>query len=283
MAFTFKKLLDHGTTNPIVARLSLGVLQILEQCDLAKEARDAIGEIYLNSLVRKLLRCWEIKERFRTEFNAAVESYKPGSAIVPQIPRLNEECHNFLYEAKSFIRDMLGVFNRLYGTQFAEASEYGRGRKNGKSLVEFASATFGQADPRTLFLREAAPGIDEIVANRNAVEHPGGYSGELKISNFELAQDGRFNEPIWHREKDGKRVTEPSSIRADMETIVHNLLTVSEDMLVSWANDHLRTPGLMQIGLNPEGERNPQKPLKYVVTASAKLEEMLSTQGQKKP
>jgi hypothetical protein len=281
MPFTFQKVLDHGTKNPIVARLSLGVLQILEQCDLPKGTRDAIGEIYFNSLVRKLLRCWEIKERFRTECNAAIEGYKPGSAIVPQVPRLNEEFHNFLYEAKNFIRDMLGVFNRLYGTQFAEASEYSRGRKKGQSLVDFATATFGQGDPRTRFLRGAAPGIDEIVASRNAVEHPGGYSGELKISNFELAKDGRLSEPSWHREKDGKLVTQPSSIGDDMETIVHNLLTVSEDILASWANDHLRMPGLLQIDLIPEGKRDPQKPLKYVVTASAKFEEMLSKQGQK--
>ena len=49
---------------------------------------------------------WEIEERFRSEFKSAVESYKPpssGSQFVqlPQIPRLDEECHNFLYEMKN--------------------------------------------------------------------------------------------------------------------------------------------------------------------------------------
>src|SRR5258705_13927453 len=109
MPFVFKKLLDHGTTNPIVARLSLQVLKILGECNLSKETYDKVGDRYLNSLQRKLLRCWEIKERFRQEFNVAVETYKPQpqgqSVAVPQILRLEEECHNFLYEAKNYIRD----------------------------------------------------------------------------------------------------------------------------------------------------------------------------------
>jgi hypothetical protein len=32
MAFEYKKLLDHGTSNPIVASLSLQILEILKQC-----------------------------------------------------------------------------------------------------------------------------------------------------------------------------------------------------------------------------------------------------------
>ena len=37
--------------------------------------------------------------------------------------------------------------------------------------------------------------------------------------------------------KDGKNATEPSSIRADFDTSIHNLLTLGEDVLVSWANE----------------------------------------------
>jgi hypothetical protein len=100
MPFVFKKILNHGTSNPIVARLSLQILTILRECNLRKEKQDQIGELYLNSLQKKLLRCWEVKERFREEFNAAVAAYKlpEGQAVeVPQIGHLEEECHNFLY------------------------------------------------------------------------------------------------------------------------------------------------------------------------------------------
>ncbi|MBV8109186.1 MAG: hypothetical protein JO012_05410, partial [Hyphomicrobiales bacterium] len=113
MPFEFKKVLEHGTTNPIVARLSLQILEILNQCDTSKDIQAKVGDLYMNSLQKKLLRCWEIEERFKKEF-AAAGKYKPPAAAdapveVPQIARLDEECHNFLYEAKNYIRDLLQV------------------------------------------------------------------------------------------------------------------------------------------------------------------------------
>ena len=62
MSFEFKKCASHGTSNPIVARLSLQNLQILENCKVTKEVKDKVGGLYLESLMKKLLRCWEIEE-----------------------------------------------------------------------------------------------------------------------------------------------------------------------------------------------------------------------------
>lgn len=73
MPFVFSKVLEHGTSNPIVARLGLQTMQLLDQCKIGKETRDKIAEIYMYSLQKKLVRCWEIKERFRSEFNSAVD------------------------------------------------------------------------------------------------------------------------------------------------------------------------------------------------------------------
>src|ERR1700751_6118401 len=139
MPFQFKKFLDHGTTNPIVARLSLQILQILQQCDLPKTKSDEIGSLYLSSLQKGLIRCWEIEQRLLKEFRAAIETYKPPSSKnqvihVPQMSRLEEECRNFLYGAKTYVRDFLTVFNLLYGTHFTEASESSRARKGKESV-----------------------------------------------------------------------------------------------------------------------------------------------------
>jgi hypothetical protein len=60
---------------------------------------------------------------------------------VPQIPRLEEECRNFLYEAKIYLRDLLQVFNKLFGTAFEEASDWVRAPKKGKSVQDFARET----------------------------------------------------------------------------------------------------------------------------------------------
>ena len=121
------------------------------------------------------------------------DGYKPSASAnagveVPQIARLEPECHNFLYEAKNFIRDLLQVVNHLYGTTFEEASEFSRAakKKGSQSLVEFAEKTFGPGDGKTKMFKEAVPTIEALISMRNAVEHPDGYSGKLVIANFTL-------------------------------------------------------------------------------------------------
>src|SRR5260370_18294170 len=96
MLFEVKKQLEHGTKNPIVARLTLQTLELLKESSLPKEKIDKIGEIYVSSLVKELLRCWEIKQRLEIESSKAPTCYKPPgphqpAAQVPQIPRLEKE------------------------------------------------------------------------------------------------------------------------------------------------------------------------------------------------
>jgi hypothetical protein len=60
MPFGHAKILDYGTANPVVARLTLQVSEILDQCEIATEMRDEIKKIHFESLAKGLLRCWEI-------------------------------------------------------------------------------------------------------------------------------------------------------------------------------------------------------------------------------
>jgi hypothetical protein len=99
------------------------------------------------SLTKKLMRCYEIAQRFQAEFVNKMETYRrrpkqnPIMVEIPDIVRLEEEGHNFLYEAKNFVRDFLKAFNILYGATFAETSNYFRlaTPKNGThgSVVQF--------------------------------------------------------------------------------------------------------------------------------------------------
>jgi len=280
MPFEFKKIASHGTNNPIVARLSLQNLKILENCKITKEMKDKVGGLYLDSLMKKLLRCWEIEDGFKKSFKEAAEKYKPparpGDPVeIPQIDRLEQDAHNFLYETKSYIRDVLYVVNKLYGTSFSEASEFSKGHKkgNGKSLIEFATEKFGADDARTKMFVEMKPWVEELIAMRNAVEHPEGHSGTLVIENFTRDSEQKLSEPAWYRTKDGAKVVQPSSIRADFETHIHNLLTLGEDVLVSWAAENLEAPGMMEIAVIPEEHRDPKNPAKYAVGPGPKLRE----------
>jgi hypothetical protein len=193
MPFDLKKFANHGTNNPIVARLSLQNLQMLKNCKISKELNDKVGGLYLHSLMKKLLRCWEIEDAFKKSFAEGVARYKPpptpNTAVeIPQIDRLEAECHNLLYEEKNYIRDVLYVFNKLYGTSFSEASAFSKARKGGKSLIDFATETFGPEDARTKMLVEAVPFVEEAIAMRNAVEHPEAIAARLSLRTFNAVQ-----------------------------------------------------------------------------------------------
>lgn len=286
MPFTFSKVLDHGTTNPIVARLTLQIRELLDQCEMSEKQRDDVFDVYLNSLVRKLVRCWEIETRFKQGFDSAVDSFQPPehrskARTLPQIDRLEEECHDFLYAAKNYIRDVLKVFNLLHGTSFADASEFSRPKKGKTSLVQFSEATFGEKDSRSRFFRGAVGGIKEIVDMRNAVEHPEGYSGELKIQNISVGLGGQLAEPVWFRTAKGSQVTEPSAIRTDLAAIIGNLLALGEGVVVSWAANNLAMPQMMQVAQIPEGDRNPSCPIAWRVGLNAAMASRLVNTGKR--
>jgi hypothetical protein len=117
---------------------------------------------------------------------------------------------------------------------------------------------------------------------RNAAELPDGYSGKLVITNFTIDADGKMVEPTWHREKDGKATGEPS-IRADMETCIHKLLTLGKDVFVLWASDQFQVQDIMRVAFVPEDKRNPLCPNKWTVTASQRFEDLLKAEAKKTP
>ncbi|MBR1231639.1 hypothetical protein [Bradyrhizobium sp. AUGA SZCCT0182] len=175
--FVIAQKLDQGTKNPIVARLRLQNFEILQKCRIAEENKEKIQNVFLSSLTPKLLRCSEILEKLRTETDKA--AYKPpgpgeGAAHLPQVMRLEPECHNYLYEAKNDLRDLLQILNLLFGTGFDEASEWTMARMPRPSVIEWAAAKFGEQHDYTRYLRQLPGCIEPFIRMRNAVEHPKG-------------------------------------------------------------------------------------------------------------
>ena len=268
LPFVVTQKLDHGVTNPIVARLTLQNFEILQNCATAKDKAEKIQSLYLNDLTPKLLRLSQIQEKLRGETERLVASYKPAgkgavSVTLPQVMQLEEECRNYLYEAKNLLRDLLQVFNLLFGTSFEEASEWTMAKKPRPSVIQYAEATFQAQPDHIRYLKQLPACIAPFVAMRNAVEHPGGHSGTLVIQNFYFKPDGTLAAPDWRRDKNGMTEYGPVSIVEDMQVGVHNLLTLAEDVLVMWAVDHASIPGPMEMSVIAEAKRNPACPIKY--------------------
>jgi len=234
--FEVKKALDHGVTNPIVARLTLQILDILEKTTLSQEKRDEIGGVFMNSLVRKLLRCWEIEQRLRDDWEKSVANFKPpgpGAAAVevPQISRLREDCEEFLYSAKNFLRDLVVVYSSLHGTKYKEASDWTPVGKRTDSVMTHAQDKYGATHPNAKYFAQLPACVSPFIEMRNAVEHPGERSGTLITDNIALKDGRELVPPRWRREKNGVIAYGPVPIIDDMSVALKNLLILAEGML----------------------------------------------------
>jgi hypothetical protein len=272
--FQVKKTLQHGAANPIVARLTLQILDILEKTTLSKEKRDEIAGLFLNSLVQKLLRCWEIKQRLGADWEKSVANFKPpgpsAAAIeVPQIARLREDCEEFLYFAKNFLRDLVTVYSSLHGPKYKDASEWTPVGKRTDSVMTHAQSKWGANHANAKYFAQLPASLSPFVEMRNAVEHPGGHAGTLITEDIMLNNGRELVPPHWRREKDGVIAYGPLPILDDMGVGVHNLLLLAEDTVVMWAIDQLNPPGAMEIAAVPEAKRDPKCPIKYKTVPNA--------------
>lgn len=268
LPFVVSQKLDQGVANPIVARLTLQNYELLENCVIPKATAEQIQAVYLNDLTPKLLRCSQIAEKLRAETEKQAASFKrpsrgAASVTLPQVMQLDEDCRNFLYEAKNFLRDLLKVFNFLFGTNFEDGSEWTTAKKSRLSVIAYAEANFQKQPDHIRYLKQLPACTEPFVRMRNAVEHPGGHSGDLVIRNFRFEPNGALAIPDWRRDRGGTTEYGPIPIAEDMQIGVHNLLTLAEDVLVMWAVDHAATPGLMDVSVIPEAKRNPACPVKY--------------------
>src|SRR2546427_2555 len=106
LPFVVAKKLDQGVKIPIVARLTLQNFEILQNCAISKQNAETIQNLYLTELTPKLLRCSQICEKLRANTENLAAGYKPPgkgatSVELPQVMQLEEDCRNFLYEAKN--------------------------------------------------------------------------------------------------------------------------------------------------------------------------------------
>jgi hypothetical protein len=263
MPFEVRKISNYGTGHPVVARLKIQTHELLQWADLPKEKREAVTTLYFD-MAERLLKCHEAQARLVAALKTATDEFRPSEnprvRNVPHVAGLRGEVETFLYEAKNYLRDLLGVIDLFFDKMFGEASAfYDPKAKGGSDLVVWATAQFGAADPFTTMLIQEQGWAGELIRKRNAVEHPGGKSGTLVIENFTPLPDGRFGLPRWHRDTDP-----PVGLFPDLETLLDNLLTLGEDMLVSCIHHRTRHE-IIQFVQIPVAERQAECPQRITV------------------
>jgi hypothetical protein len=207
-----------------------------------------------------LLACWQTAQEIDQQVKAHQKEVAEkgvllvggGAYRVPAIPDLRPRAEIFLYQAKSVLRDLTQIFEILFNEHFGAARF--------DLVVKWARQRFGLQDDLTKMLETDLSWIDRVVRMRNAVEHPGGYSGRLYIENFTAEKKNpviEVSEPQWHLNSEPK-----SSIAHEMTVTVDNLLTICEQTLLLCLQK-LKKDLPILIGEVPESERDPNCPVRY--------------------
>jgi len=264
--FVFQKVSNHGSANPIVARLAIQTFDLIQWLRAADDEKKMIIDNYLE-LQRRLLSCFDIHERLiaarRKALADAEKVWGQGQNTVPHVIGLQEEVESFLFAAKTYLREVARLLNNLFQANLADDSAIFWDPKGGDSRVAvWAQRRFGANHGTTKMLASEADWISEIIRKRNAVEHPEGKSGTLKITNFEARAEGVLP-PLWARE--GSDDALPSDIYKDIPIMMDNLLTMAEDLLVDAIHANPLFPQIIFARI-PEEKRNPEAPVRINAT-----------------
>lgn len=263
MVFQIKKVSDHGTANPIVARLSLQTHELVQFCTIEKVLKDKVFKLYHDRIQPRVLTCDEITQEISSEILTIGEELNQkgfdiqsqGRVIeVPHLIKLEPRVEQYLYSYKSALRELSAIFNYFFGADFNEARF--------DKILKWSVDYFGEENELSRLLKEdQGLWIQKVISMRNAVEHPGGYSGLLHIHNFELLPENhpeypKVKEPTWNVND------EPAvSIAKDLLTNTDNLLTFCEDILVvCMVNKGI--PSMLRVGEIPETERDSSAPIR---------------------
>lgn len=261
-----KKVLSEGTENPVVARLVPQTAELVKWARLPEEKEQQVARVYLE-LARRLLKIDQQIGRLLDAMQAAdyemTADRKAGiQNRLPQMPGIEGEVETFLYDAKNFLRVLLGILDIFFGKKFDEAKAFWDTRGDGRGdLYKWALATFGPDDTFTRMLSTEQSWVGDIIAKRNAVEHPGKLSGTLYIENITLHPSGMMVPPVWWL-----NVGVGVNLLLDLETGMINLCTLAEDMLVECIRHMPSFPPYVAFYEIPVEQRNPACPVRIGVT-----------------
>lgn len=264
MGFTLHKVSDYGTSNYIVARTSIQISDLLQPIQIEKEKEEKVIELFFMKVQPRLIRCYEINNKIKSDLEKidsdlkenGIKTQSAGRVVeVPHVMQLNEDVETYLYNAKSVLRDIAGLFEIFFDKKF-DHSRY-------NDILKWAQKYFGKEHPISKFIEANQPWLKDIVQRRNAVEHPGGHSGHLHIKNIQFVDDKEnphFVPPTWHLNKN-----QATLIHNDLQIILRNLLEFSEILFVLILQA-IETHFPLRFYEIPEEDRKKEAPVRFGVT-----------------
>lgn len=257
MGFKIAKFMDEGSSNPAVARLSLGLTDILPFTTLSEEKRKevfACGFEVMQLVVRAQKTAEELLSELRSlEAQLGAEGIKeqPGAIEVPSAMGLHRAA-TFVVQAKKALQATTKVFELVWGQKFPPGHFH--------KVSAWARADLGSEHPLTEMLADDQKWIAHLIDLRNEEEHP--KSGKPFATNYDVTkkEDGKF---LVTRPK----LFDGTDVRSCLTTYSEDLLTFTEEVFILALSERLR-PEVVLVEI-PEPQRRPDCPLRFAVALKA--------------
>lgn len=224
MQWKLQKDMDVGTGNPIVARISLGLFEIIDFASLSKEKKEKL-KANCYEIMKLLVLAEKTAKPIIEEIHGILEGIKRtgiktqsnGRCINLPSATTIENSRSFIKYAKQILQKVAENINVIFDKQY-------KGPHFHKIRDDFIN-DFGNDFIVTKLLIDDQSWIKKIIELRNEDEHPN--TGKPYCKNFDVNQD-----------KDKKFIVtlptffEGTQIASALEVYSHNLLTFAEEITV---------------------------------------------------
>jgi hypothetical protein len=214
-----------GSSNPIVARVLLQGLEVLNSAVFEQPVDKQAVTRELHAIKESLVACHKVAERVASHVARVVDDGEknglPGDERgslnpFPQVPDLDVDATTFLIQAKRAIRrisQLPSIFFPIPGD-----SDFDHLLKR---LTKVAAAR-----SMMKFVKDNAPGIRYLSELRNCQEHPK-KGRRTVIDNFKVLPKGSVAVPMWYVSGDT-----PRPVAVEMRGAIEFLTMMAEAMLI---------------------------------------------------
>lgn len=243
MPFVTRKVSDHGTEDPLVARVGYQWVEILPWFNLSEARRTSVLETLLMKVQPHLLSARETAEKIKAGLGAIHknEQAAPTSAAIQVLAK------QFLAEANKALEEFAPVFGLLLGRKAPE--------RNYAALAKWAEKWFGPNDALYLRLNFANSDCIRFLSDVNA--HVA-KSGALSV-----VIGGTLEETKW-----GLAGQREAPLGPYLESFTVSIVPFIEETMVA-ALTHLTVRSSITLEQIPEADRQKSAPVRYRVMTKA--------------
>lgn len=234
--FKLQKLMDVGTSNPIVAGLTIGLHDIVQMAEIDKQTKDTINATNLN-IAQSLTKAEKIGIQICENIESIMDGLKKTGVQtqscercvnVPSTDGL-DDVREVLKYGKHALQELVKIINLFCDT--------GCTSPNYKTICAKIKQDYGETDPLFLLVKQDHDGwIKEFLDLRNSDEHPNCIpQGKQFYYDFDIN---------WSESHQKWIVVVPhfyddTSIYELIKTSIHNIFTFSEEINILFLQKYI--------------------------------------------